>query len=426
MTMMGRTAYPLFATNPSASELARLYTPTFREIGLARRVTRGEDQSLAFLVMLKSFQRLGYFPAPEGVPEAVVSHLRYRLGTGTETPASPPLRSRQRYRDAIRDHLQVEAYGHEARRIAAEAAAETALTMDDPADLVNVAIEALVKERFELPAFSALDSLARHIRYTVNSGLFAQVNERLSDVGKRRLDALLESGPTGRSDLNFLKATPKSPTKKNLGELQERLLWLESLGYTAALLEGIPNQKVAHLASQAGALDAAELKRVGQQRRRAMLACLIDRAKVSARDGLAEMLVKTVGRMDNRGKERLEELHRERRTKTEEMIEVLGRILEGATELGGDDTAFGKHVRQLLAEHGGTEALLDGYATVSEHRGGNHLPLLWGFYRGRRATLFKVARSLVFHPTTEDRSLEDALHFVLENAHRRGEWLAGE
>ncbi|MDN5698198.1 MAG: Tn3 family transposase, partial [Rubrobacter sp.] len=35
-------------------------------------------------------------------------------------------------------------------------------------------------------------------------------------------------------------------------------------------------------------------------------------------------------------------------------------------------------------------------------------------------------RSLVFHPTTEDRSLEDALHFVLENAHRRGEWLAGE
>lgn len=391
MASVERTAYPRFGRNPSKSELTRLYTPTLRELELARRATRGNEQrALVFLAMLKSFQRLGYFPKPGEVPEAVLSQIGSRLDLNHDLSSAPPLHSRQRYRDIIRQHLRVKPYGDEARRVATEAVTDAASTMDDPADLINVAVEELIKERFELPAFSTLDGIARHVRYAVNSGLFARVNERLPETGKRRLDALLEAGSAGRSDLNVLKATPKSATKKNLGELQERLIWLESLGDTIALLEGIPNQKVAHLAAQARALDASELKKVGPERRRAMLACLVDRAKVSARDGLAEMLVKTVGRMDNRGKERLEELHRQRRGSTEEMIEVLGKILEGAAEIGADDAVLGKHVRQLLAEHGGAEALLDSYATVSKHKGGNHLPLLWSFYSGQRATLFKV------------------------------------
>lgn len=145
MASIERTAYPRFGRGLPPSELSRLYTPTLREIDLARSATRGEDRSLAFLVMLKSFQRLGYFPAPEEVPEAVVSCVRSRLGAGSQGVASPPLRSRQRYRDAIRDHLRGRAYGDAPRRMAAEAVAEAALTMDDPADLINVSIDELVK-----------------------------------------------------------------------------------------------------------------------------------------------------------------------------------------------------------------------------------------------------------------------------------------
>lgn len=82
----------------------------------------------------------------------------------------------------------------------------------------------------------------------------------------------------------------------------------------------------------------------------------------------------------------------------------------------------------MLAEGDGPAALLAAAVSLSAHRGGNHLPLLWGFYKGQRATLFRVARSLVFRPTTEDRSLVGALRFVLENDRlgRRGEFLGGE
>lgn len=90
MTLIERTAYPRLGRNPSAPERVRLYNLSLQELDLAKRTTRGgEGQQLAFLVMLKSFQCLGYFPNPEDVPEALVSHLRSRLGLADDTPAVP-------------------------------------------------------------------------------------------------------------------------------------------------------------------------------------------------------------------------------------------------------------------------------------------------------------------------------------------------
>lgn len=74
------------------------------------------------------------------------------------------------------------------------------------------------------------------------------------------------------------------------------------------------------------------------------------------------------------------------------------------------------------------EALLATSTSLSSHRGGNYLPLMWKFYKGQRATLFRVARSLAIQSTTEDHSLIDALAFVIENDQvgRRGEFASGE
>lgn len=428
MALIERTAYPRLKRHPGKGELNQLYTPTFREIELANKTSRGEGQSLAFLVMLKSFQRLGYFAAPEETPEEVISHIRSRLGLGPDTPAFPPLRSRQRYRDAIREHFGVRVFDEGARRIAAEAVADAALSMDDPADLLNVAIEELVKERFELPAFSTLDRLTGHVRYRVNSRLFSRVDERMTSTMKRNLDALLEAGPSGRSDLNLLKEVPKSATKKNLAEMQEKLLWLQSLGDTEALLEDIPNQKVEHLSAQARSLDAAELRDFGAERRRAMLVCLLHRSKVACRDNLSEMLVKIMAKVHKTGKEALEEFHRERRATAEHLLEVFEQVLAGANQHEDDDAALGKKVRQILAKGGGPEALLDASVSLSAHKGGNYLPLLGRFFKAQRSTLFRVARSLVLRPTTEDSALVDALAFVLQNdrSNRRGEFIPGE
>jgi hypothetical protein len=245
---------------------------------------------------------------------------------------------------------------------------------------------------------------------------------------RRSLDVLLETGPRGRSDLNLLKEVPKSATKKNLGEMQERLLWLQSLGDTDTLLEGIPNAKIEHLSAQARSLDASELGDFGTERRRAMLVCLLHRAKVACRDNLTEMLVKIMAKVHKNGKEALEELHRDRRATTEHLMEVLEKILAGAHQHEDDDAALGRRVREILAEGGGPQALLEASVSLSTHRSGNYLPLLGRFFKGQRSTLFRVARSLVLRPATEDRSLMHALAFVLENdrSNRRSEFVPGE
>ncbi|NRB06137.1 MAG: hypothetical protein HRU34_01360 [Richelia sp.] len=43
--------------------------------------TKSHNGSLRFMVMLKSFQRLGYFPHPELVPIPVIKHLQSCLST---------------------------------------------------------------------------------------------------------------------------------------------------------------------------------------------------------------------------------------------------------------------------------------------------------------------------------------------------------
>lgn len=76
MTLVDRTAYPKFKQFPNPKELAELYTPQSEEIKLAKSKTKSHEGFLSFMVMLKSFQRLGYFPHPELVPIAVIKHLQ--------------------------------------------------------------------------------------------------------------------------------------------------------------------------------------------------------------------------------------------------------------------------------------------------------------------------------------------------------------
>jgi uncharacterized protein DUF4158 len=78
MPTVHETAYPRLKSTVSRQELLDLYTPTQTEVELATRVSRGEAARLAFLILLKTFQRLGYFIALRNVPRIVVEHIRPR------------------------------------------------------------------------------------------------------------------------------------------------------------------------------------------------------------------------------------------------------------------------------------------------------------------------------------------------------------
>ncbi len=421
MASIERTAYPRLKHLSNPNELAAVYTPTDSELEFARLTARGDSQVLSVLVLLKTFQRLGYFPRLDEVPAAIVSHIRSWVGSDTVFKASAPLRSLYRYQEAIRAHLGVSPYDKQAQGVATRVMHAAAQVMENPADLVNVAIEELVKERYELPAFSTLDRLARHVRSVVNTRYYQGVYASLSAEQRAGLDLLLDAGPRRRSEWNRLKAVPKSATVMHMRQLQERLSWLMGFGDVEEWLAGLLHAKVVHLAAQARALDIAEMGDVAPPRRYTMLLCLLVQARAKTRDALVEMFIKRMGKLHNRGKERLEELRKRHRETTENLIEVLGEILRTPEE--DDCTRLRERVRRVLDTHGGTEVLTESYEAVSAHHGNNYLPLLWSYYRSHRSTLFRMVRSLQLRPTTQDRRLVAALEFLLEHEQRRGEWL---
>lgn len=71
----GDTAYPRFKTRMTSVELERFYTPTDEELMFCASVTRLPKTQLGFVVLLKTFQRLGYFVPSKAVPEAIIEHI---------------------------------------------------------------------------------------------------------------------------------------------------------------------------------------------------------------------------------------------------------------------------------------------------------------------------------------------------------------
>ncbi|MBV9547425.1 MAG: DUF4158 domain-containing protein [Chloroflexi bacterium] len=104
MTSIERTAYPRLKRLPSAQELADVYTPTTEDLAFIRATARGPSPTLTLAVLLKVFQRLGYMPCLQGVPFAIVAHVRASLRLPADTALDVTPRTLYRHHEQIRTH----------------------------------------------------------------------------------------------------------------------------------------------------------------------------------------------------------------------------------------------------------------------------------------------------------------------------------
>ena len=79
MPSIHETAYPRLKSSITPKELERYYTPNEAELALTMSSANGSTGRLSFLVLLKTFQRLGYFVKLTDVPERLVAHLAKTL-----------------------------------------------------------------------------------------------------------------------------------------------------------------------------------------------------------------------------------------------------------------------------------------------------------------------------------------------------------
>lgn len=421
MTDIRRTAYPRYNLQLSKREIAEIYQPTAAELTFVHTNAKGAQQQLTLLLCLKCHQHLGYIPSLAGVPDPIREYLCLQLGLSVHSLPTGIKKTLVRYREVTRAYLTVKSYAQGGETIVIAATKEAAYTMSDPADLINVALEQLIRQRYELPAFSTLDRLVNHVRHQVHEGLYKQVAAQLTDEQRQRLEQMLVVQPEARlTDFTRLKEAAGPATLKQTRRWEERLRWLDTFPDPRRLLADIAHTKIKQFAAQAQVLEVGDLRDIHDKPQQyTLLLCLVYQAQVQTRDQVVLMLLKRMRRIHYQAKEHLHTLQDQYRTLTEQMVAALAEIAQQATETEAD-APLGQQVRLILAQHGGSERLTEQYQIVSAYHHNNYLPLLWRHYRPHRAVLFRIMTQLDIQTTTQDQTLIQAFHFLQQHqaAHR--------
>jgi Domain of unknown function (DUF4158) len=238
MTSIERTAYPRFGRVVTARELKGL-SPFPDEIQWARERTRSHEHLLGLVVALKCFERLGYFPTSEQVPDVAVDHVRRCVGLPAGTMLEAGQRTAAWQRELVRGRVGAAFDPERARTLAAGAIRAAAEAKNHPPDLINVALELLVKESLELPGFWTLDRMASEIRLDVNTALFEQITGRMTELEARRINTLLKvTGGSRKSAYDRLKQAAGRASWSGFREQVKHLGWVDSLGEHTAGLRG--------------------------------------------------------------------------------------------------------------------------------------------------------------------------------------------
>ena len=304
------TAYPRLKTSIGRRELIELYTPTPAEVELATGVSKGEPARLAFLILLKTFQRLGYFIALRDVPRGIVEHIGNDLGmliVPDSLAEYDESGTRRRHVPIIRKYLRVKNFDEGGQALLSSTVRLAAARMEDLADIINVAIEELVRHSFELPGFTSLIKEARRGRAEVNRTLYRRVCEAITAEGRDAIDRLLaESASESRKTRwNTLKQDARSPTLTHLRQLLGRQQWLAREHHPIAMNALLPEVKLRQFALEAKSLDAARMQEMVPEKRYTLAATLIEMQNARVLDDLAEMFIKRLLRIHRRGREAL-------------------------------------------------------------------------------------------------------------------------
>ncbi len=412
MPIVQETAYPCFRKRTRARDLVEFYTPTQEELSYVDGFIRSKNAKLGFLILLKSFQRLGYFKPATSVPEDIAKHIAASIGCTYSARAIKEYeRSRNKWNhvDRIRQLMEVKPFAKEAADLLGGSMRQAAQIKQDLVDIINVGIEELVRNRFELPVFETLLREAKKARAVTNSLIYREIYERADEETRSAVDKILETDPeTKKSPWNDLRQDPGKPTLKELNRLLDRLTWLRGIGQFEDPFRKVPYIKVQHLALEACSLDAARMRAVSKRKRFVLAVALIKCRLAGVVDDLCEILIRKIGRIHAKGKDALREYIEENSERADEIIANYKDVYDLASapeppekRLAAIETVF--HDKPELVEYARNHSI---------YGAKNYFRFLRPLFKGYRAAFFRILSELRFVSTSSDKSLEQAISFV--------------
>ena len=417
------TAYPRFKSRLSQTELERFYTPSDTERVFCNSTARSSTTRLGFVLLLKTYQRLGYFVASNQVPNAIIEHIAATIGEHCDQSNLRQYdisQARRKHLSAVRNFLTVKPFSDDGKALMRQTFIEAALTKEDVIDIINIGIETLVRHRYELPAFDTLVREARVQRVAANQVLHAQIYDGLTDAGRLFLDKLFVVGndPRRVSPWNDLKQDAAKPTVDGMRDLLARYDSLTDLSCHTYLLKTIPIVKIKQWALEGNSLDAASMVDMSAAKRYAVALSLIQQRLAHVTDDLCDIFCKQMKRVLHCAEEALERYLKDNQEKTDEILRRFA-MLETLLNSNQSATEQLQGIRQTVTAR---PDLCEFSRLHVEYGGKNECRFVWHFFKPRRATMLRILIKLKMVATSQDVGFERSLAFMLEHRHRHSEW----
>lgn len=415
--MAARVIYPELPDPLTPGDLQQLFTPSFDERQWAPTVARTPASQVALLVQLKIFQTIGRFRYPADISLVAIEYVARRMGVEFGSTMTFPDRTLYRHRPAILKRLQVVSWGTEARALAQATMRKTAQARTDPADIINSAIDALIRHGFELPALATLRRLAGTAHSNINAAQWSEVCGRLSSTQRTVMETLLVVDPkTQKSPFANLCAAPGRASRKNLNALIDHYQWLQQLPNPTTALQSIADSKIFQWANEARRLNALELREYVTPRRHTLLLAVIHDARDQVLDDLTQMLLRLTRKVEWKSDQRLAQWYQARRNKTDALIRAFhDSLIVHGSEF--DPAQKVSRLETLFTAQGGREALAQSCEEHLRHEKQNWRPFARAVFVPLRSALLRLVGILPLQGTTTTGLLSLVRSLKSEESH---------
>ena len=420
MASVHETAYPRLKQEVTPAELEAIYTPTTDEIEFVFSHYRRPMARACLLIQLKLLQRLGYVPALGSIPQDILVHIcrksQLQRPRKNELTHYERTGDKSRHMQLLRKYLNLQVLHANGRLWLAGIAEQVAHTKQELADIINVMVEELIHERYELPGFTVLDRMARSARTKINEQIFNGIANSLSEVTALRLELLIEPAQGESSLWHQLKREPKRPGPREVASFLAHIEWLMQMNEGLPSTKHIAVTKRNQLTLEAKALDQADLRSVKLNKRQTLIVLLIQSQLRGAMDDIAEMFIKMMAKMHSTAEERL---HQYRIAHARQVDQLIGQFREVLTALQEPLPAAERLQKIETALDGDPTPWLaqcDEYIAFADN---NYYPFLLDSYRMKRWLLFQCLDVLKLKSTTQDDKLMLAIEWILSHRSSR-------
>jgi TnpA family transposase len=417
------TAYPRFKSRLAPTELEEFYTLSDTELQFCNSMTRSATTRLGFVLLLKTYQRLGYFVFSKEVPSAIIEHIATVVGEFYDKDSLAQYDSsqaRRKHLSAVRDFLGVKPFGDDGKRLMRQAFHDAAMTKEDIIDIVNIGIETLVRYRYELPAFDTLAREARVQRVSANQALYTSIHNTLTDEGRSFIDQLfiVSNDPRRVSPWNDLKRDTAKPTIDGIRNLLARYDNLMALSGHSDILKTIPVIKSKQWALEGNSLDAASMVDMTAAKRYAVALALIRHRLAIVTDDLCDIFCKQMRKIEHTAQDALEKYLKDNQEMTDEILRRFA-FLETVLSSGQPENEQLQSVRHAVTNR---PDLCEFSRLHAEYGGKNPFRFIRHYFKPKRSALLRILSKLSWVSTSQDNGFERSLAFVLGNRSRHKEW----